>query len=265
MTEVFVLLPADNGGRKLIPVPLHNELMPIIDERVAPGTQAGAYVYGFTIRNGEGAKDDIRHFWLIAPPGNDPKVFGHPDGWIAGPVSAAVARQTELPGQPNGRYLCWDFEGGNDTDIKPGQTASPFGIESLNAPGFTTALFAMTKLLNLPQDWPDSVYLQLAFLEDPRWTNKAVLVIGPMFQPGTDSATVAKNYRDGLHCLFDSGRLDRDTPWSRQILSAISEMEAKAPQVSTTMRRIRGQAHSELEREITTALELTMSACCSVK
>ncbi len=227
--EIIVLAPAPDGAKKIVRVRLWNDLAPSVSEEIQP-LDHGLLRYAFTITNAPQAKDSIR-MWDIVVPATGDVVHATlpvrtPENWRAGGVlpHGVIARQEAIESEELGRYLTWFPPEDETRSIAPGQSLSGVAVDSTYLPGFTTAWFSS---LHMPQqefdqDWPASIQNQLSFFNDPKYREKMLLVIGPMFAPGSSDPPIIANFRAGARELMKAGRLNPSSPFVRALSEALN-------------------------------------------
>ncbi len=227
--EIIVLAPAPDGIKKIVRIRLWNDLAPSASEDIR-SLAPGLLRYAFTITNGPQAKDSIRTWDLVVPATGDvvhaTLPVRTPENWRAGGVTpgGVIARQEALGSEELGRHLRWFPPEDETRHIAPGQSLSGVAVDSAYLPGFTTAWFSS---LHMPQqefddNWPAAIQKQLSFFNDPKYREKMLLVIGPMFAPGSSDPPIVANFQAGVRELIKAGRLNPSSPFVIAFLAALN-------------------------------------------
>jgi len=279
------------GNKKPVRIPLRNQQVPsvIVSMQELPSARAfqvlttsrdpspqsslgmpspvwetayGRYLYQYTIENAPSAKDAIEVWLFVASPfarlrGTPPAQsnWGRAIGGAYLPQMPANAPQLELRGAPNGRYITWSsLEEGSG--IAPGESLAGFEIVSDYKPGFTTARFKQALFIDqhVPGDWPPEVHAQLDFLRGFGWGLPTLLTFGPMFAPDAPRDEIVPNIRSGIARLIETGRLDPESAFVKEVIAALQE----TPPPDGRESRILSAPSSELEAEIKEALRISL-------
>lgn len=283
-SAVIVLAPGGPGDTEKRPVriELHNRIVPTVRASVREDPP-GTYLYRYAISNAVAARDSIGA-WSLVLPANAVRVKMRPvageeqDNWSGGDGGPAIvpaanggttviaaAEQFELRDAPRGRYVSW-FKQPDGRAVVPGASRDGFSIESRDRPGFTTVVFYSGHVLGdaIDQDWPPDILDQLSFLNDLRWTQVAVLTIGPMF-PGTASLQeTVTNFRTGIERLIEVGRLDSQSPFIKEVIESLGSIAEQRGQ-PTSVLSLKGSPSTEAETEVMSALAATLGLVSASK
>jgi len=244
------------GKPAVVRYELHNRLRPSLLAQMS--ASRGGYVYDYTIGNGRDARDVIQTWSLTIPAAGDQpgeleiSGSGH---WYGGHSFAPIMRQVELPDQPLGRVAVW-VQDETDRMISPGGSHAGFRIESSCRPGFTTALFGSGTIPGIDQEFPDEVFAQLDFYNDPTWKDVPELTFGPMFCGETPQRVIAQNMISGIKRSIDAGRVRSTSEFAREALAKLNAPITNDGPVATAMA---SRPSGEFEEEVSKALQLSLS------
>ena len=224
--HLIVIVPRENGGKTVERYPLWNDVFPTAVQIMRPlGT--GRWAYEYAIGNSSSATVPIGKWTVLLPPSSAAaERILSPHGqklWGGAASPAVIFRQELLDSDELGRRLLW-FHHQEGSQVLPGETVTGFGIESSLLPGFTTAWFGAGKLAKVDESWPDRIIEQLGPLyRDEKWMGSGLLMIGPMFPPGTPAPSIQSNFRSGLKHLIEDGRLSDKSAFTIELLGALAE------------------------------------------
>ncbi len=258
---VIIRVPPDwahaNGKPEIVRYELHNRLRPSIVAQMTIGS-SGWYVYNYTVVNDRSAKDAIQLWELIIPATGDqpglPKISGS-DGWNGGHSYPPIIRQVELPDQPLGRVVTW-VQDETDRLLAPGRSQTGFRIESSCKPGFTTALFGSGTIPSIDQEYPNEIFTQLDFYNDPTWKFVPALTFGPMFCGETPRAVIVQDMISGIKRSIETGRIKSTSEFARE---ALAKLNTQLADNNSAAPAITNPPSGEFEGEIFTALQLSLS------
>lgn len=261
MHDIVVAVPGATGTPdRVVKVPLWNRLAPSVSEQIEqiPG---GLIRYSFDVRNRASARDPIGAWSVLLPPADLPsqKVLspGQADRRWGGSAMAGgpavTVNQMALGLTEEGRYLQWFYRDA-DGVIGPGGSLRGFGIESPRLPGFTTAWFSSGKLVEFDQSWPEAIFRQLEKLEDKRWREVYLALIGPRFDTTDSRETVLRNFRTGVQAWIKAGRLKADSPFTSELVMLLNN----PPESTTAHLKIQAPPGTETEKNLAQAVQLSL-------
>jgi hypothetical protein len=258
--EAIVIRPPTDwvnvhGKPPIIRYDLHNRLRPAVLVELTGNASVG-YSYAYTISNGKEAEDSIQTWELVVPvdASRDLAVSGAKEWGAGASRGPAIIRQAELPDQMPGRVATW-VQDNRDKLIGPGETQAGFHLRSPCRPGFSTALFSSGVWPDIDQEFPDAVFDQLDFYNDPTWRYVPSLTFGPMFCDGTSQQTIIQNMISGIKRSIATRVIRADSAFVRE---ALADLAAVADGQPLTERIVPGPT-DEPEREIFSALQLSLS------
>jgi hypothetical protein len=249
--------PGDpDGPQETRRVQLNNQLLPAVAARVS-AFETATYQYNYTVLNANGAHDPIGTWALVVP--LEDKDFrmtflGGTAQWSAGRSTTASAPRAGLPVPQLGCFARWSVQE-SATRIMPGRELAGFQISSSSLPGLTTAYFSSGIWPKFQEEWPDSVFQQLSFRNNPAYRDKMEITIGPRFVPGTPISQVAQDYQLGLKQLIKDGRVDPDSAFLRAVLGALAEIVAPG---SGVLAPINSKPNTRWEMELRSAIQISI-------
>lgn len=236
----------------IIQAKIRNRLAPEVRVRVGQ-RPSGYYRYAYEVRNRNTAQEAITFWDLVVPDGiENPTSRGR---WGRPSLALGPPRERQIlaPGAPPGRGLAWfpDRLAG-DRPIAPGEAAEDFLLDSLHRPGFVVATFSddAAKVLDWPEVdrdrmWSDSVTREL----DPllRWVlrRNKVLTIGPVFRPGEDPVSIAKELESALDKLGEMNEIDLASPSVSEARTRLHEIARNASRSGLSLKARPSTDHEE--------------------
>jgi len=136
----------------------------------------------------------------------------------------------------------------------PGTELSGFQIWSSNLPGLTTAYFSSGVWPEFSEEWPDSVFQQLSYRNNPAYADKWAITMGPRFAPGTPVSQIALDYQLGIRQLMKDGRVDPNSTFLHAVLGGLemiaSGLGARSP--------IKTKPITPWENELRSAIQISI-------
>lgn len=176
--------------------------------------------------------------------------------WFAGAVANTVmARQEALGSEELGRHMTWFPPDDESRRIAPGQSLSGIAVDSDFLPGFTTAWFSSMHWprTQFDDNWPLRIRNQLDFFADPQYSEAMLLVVGPMFPPGSAPPPIAANFQAGIRQLVNSRRLNPSSPFVRALSTALD-----GPPAQWRAQRLPAPPADPTQRLLARAAELSL-------
>lgn len=250
------------SARTIRRLELPRHVLPAITASVTK-TQAGTYQYTYSVRNGTGARQAIRRWYLSVPAPEAPNPLA------ANPAAAAMSQDD---GWTGGYYSFrpgeWAVRWESDTKrrLSPGPTKS-FVITDKNGPGIVLAYFqGDVPTAGLPADLPQAALTQLAAVQRLEFSSAAVLTIGPKFDARTSKLIIAGDFHLALSRLVRGGALDEDSPFVKGALSQLREYLERPRAEGTDLRSLepfpplsqKPRAASPLENQLYSAMRVAL-------
>jgi hypothetical protein len=124
-------------------------------------------------------------------------------------------------------------------------------------PGFTTAWFSAGKLLEVDQSWPDEILHEIAkfqSMDDRKWRESYLAVIGPMFAKYDSREMIADNLLVGIRAWIKSGQLRSNSSFVSETITLLGHLSEVTPENS----RVQAVPTTAPERLIARAMQLSL-------
>jgi hypothetical protein len=240
-----------------------NKVEPQISVTITKGA-ADQYLYRYQLANGNGAKQPIRYFMIVAASDDESLVLKHSEWTAYVAPTRNVAPQAALAGVPplklhsnNGKYASWYKATG--TALMPGVRMDGLEATSSFLPGITTSYARQGDAPRFPGDLPTEVSDQLAPVMGLEHDSKVTATIGPKFDrtngPSADPIWIADDYGNSIASLVESGRLQAESPFIQELNSILRAI------IDTGARRaiqFKAQPATPFENEIAVAVKIAL-------
>ncbi len=219
----------------------------------------GGFTYEYTVVNEAATRQTIRSFFVAVPrpqpraPGSLTSEPGMLEGWER-------IDYAPKPGMWTSRWDALESAPG----IPGAARIAGFRLPNGNLSGITRAYFQGPRSrAELPRDLPEAALRKLAVVQGLEFNSVALPTIGPKFPAGTDTSTIASDFRLEIGILADQGVLAAESPFVRETLSSLgrfleSQPSGQAGVGTGVIPRLKQKPGSQMEREIGEALRLSL-------
>lgn len=250
----------DGIPNRLVRFELRNRAEALISAQASRAAD-GLYVYEYRMTASQRGQGELAELSLLVPLDLQMRAeapagweitqgqAGEPDGFAPGPGFLRLVR----------------FSARRGSELIPGRGTVALRVVSRHSPGYVTAFASSVKGSDVPAErfnsLPEPTAQRVKEILASHWNASVHTILGPRFAPGTSPLLIAAALHHSIQHLVVSQRLDAESDFVRQALSALWAKLESGIETSFTAGDVAflDAARTPAEKEVAQVLRLSLT------